>query len=544
MGKPSKRIKKSRAELLARKQQVQDIVNTPTPTSTDNNVTVSSVVFDKVIPIIIQFLITWVVIVGGMKTLTEFGVLPDHKVQVRESDYVVHVPMVTNIDVNGSTASRDFEDSIHTSAEYNSNDFTNVVSRSTKHSFVAPMQAPTSDHVLQVPSSHHDDYGDDEIEDNDLKQEKDATTHNEKADESIPICSSSIANASTYDKNITIEFTDHTDTNANTIILSQNPNNPFQQQQQNGKLHNHQSPIGYKSEYPNLMNITPELQKQFHPVVKFPTKTVYEEELDAHATPSAKNKMKKIKKKMYRLIDFTTTSGSSQLIHPSDQTKFRKERNKKMKKRKKNLFQLIGSKLFSNHSGDSNDDDHLPFSVAKYDENRQNLYSSELFQNHENDIDGYDGARTVHMGIDLGGPVGTKVYSFWNGIVHSLGYNPEFGDYGYVIVVQYAIPFSSSKKPNPITNTTTQSQNVWALYGHLDKSIMKKKVGQKVKRGQVLGRLGDVHENGGWSEPHVHFQLSLIEPETHDMPGAVAVKDRSKALLQYPDPRYIVGPLH
>ena len=73
---------------------------------------------------------------------------------------------------------------------------------------------------------------------------------------------------------------------------------------------------------------------------------------------------------------------------------------------------------------------------------------------------------------------------------------------------------------------------------------MKNKVGQKVRKGDCIGRIGDVHENGGWKTAHVHFQLSLTEPETHDMPGAVAIKDRSKALFEYPDPRYILGPLY
>jgi hypothetical protein len=59
-----------------------------------------------------------------------------------------------------------------------------------------------------------------------------------------------------------------------------------------------------------------------------------------------------------------------------------------------------------------------------------------------------------------------------------------------------------------------------------------------------LGYLGDVHENGGWFFPHVHFQLSLHPPATHDMPGAVSLEDRARALVEYPDPRYVVGSLH
>ena len=158
------------------------------------------------------------------------------------------------------------------------------------------------------------------------------------------------------------------------------------------------------------------------------------------------------------------------------------------------------------------------------------MYTSELFQNLENHIDGYSGRRTVHLGIDLGAPVGTEVHAFTDGLVHSVGYNAEHGDYGYVVVIQHALP---------------SGVDVWALYGHLDQSTIKGKTpGSRIQRGQIIGRIGACHENGGWEAPHVHFQLSTHPPETHDMPGASCVDDRSKALLHYPDPRYVLGPLY
>jgi hypothetical protein len=55
--------------------------------------------------------------------------------------------------------------------------------------------------------------------------------------------------------------------------------------------------------------------------------------------------------------------------------------------------------------------------------------------------------------------------------------------------------------------------------------------------------MGDKDENGGW-DPHLHFQLSLIEPETHDMPGVVSPEDREQALRDYPDPRLVLGPIY
>jgi murein DD-endopeptidase MepM/ murein hydrolase activator NlpD len=114
--------------------------------------------------------------------------------------------------------------------------------------------------------------------------------------------------------------------------------------------------------------------------------------------------------------------------------------------------------------------------------------------------------------------------------VHSAGYNEGHGDYGNVVVIEHQL--SSGTK-------------IYALYGHLDRTSIKgKKSGTKIKKGQVIGRLGDLHENGGWVEPHCHFQLSTRPPETHDMPGAASVDDRKRALINYPDPRLVLGNIY
>ncbi len=44
---------------------------------------------------------------------------------------------------------------------------------------------------------------------------------------------------------------------------------------------------------------------------------------------------------------------------------------------------------------------------------------------------------------------------------------------------------------------------------------------------------------------HLHFQLAVHPPKTqHDMPGVVALADRDEALLEYVDPRYVLGELY
>ncbi len=158
------------------------------------------------------------------------------------------------------------------------------------------------------------------------------------------------------------------------------------------------------------------------------------------------------------------------------------------------------------------------YSVGKYDEVRPNLYNTELF----------GGTRLIHMGIDIGGPVGTSCMAFADGEVSHFGYNPEPGDYGNVVITQHNIGGVS----------------VWALYGHMDAASIKgKTIGQKVSAGEEIAWFGNYAENGGW-EPHLHFQLSLVEPKTHDLPGVVAPDDREQALLDYPDPRLVLGPLY
>ena len=158
------------------------------------------------------------------------------------------------------------------------------------------------------------------------------------------------------------------------------------------------------------------------------------------------------------------------------------------------------------------------YSVGKYDEGRPNLYNTELV----------GGTRLIHMGIDIGGPVGTPCMAFADGEVSHFGYNPEPGDYGNVVITQHNIGGVS----------------VWALYGHMDAASIKgKTIGQKVSAGEEIAWFGNYAENGGW-EPHLHFQLSLVEPKTHDLPGVVAPDDREQALLDYPDPRLVLGPLY
>ena len=158
------------------------------------------------------------------------------------------------------------------------------------------------------------------------------------------------------------------------------------------------------------------------------------------------------------------------------------------------------------------------FSIGKYDEYRPDVYTMNLFK----------GIRNIHVGIDIGGPVGTSCMAFMDGKIYNFGYNSKPGDYGNVVITEHEI----------------SGKAFWSLYGHLDsQSIIGKIEGQKISKGEIIGHFGNEKENGGW-EPHLHFQLSLEKPITHDLPGVVSREERESALRKYPDPRLVLGSIY
>jgi hypothetical protein len=165
--------------------------------------------------------------------------------------------------------------------------------------------------------------------------------------------------------------------------------------------------------------------------------------------------------------------------------------------------------------------------IGRYDERRPNMYTTALFGESDPHSKG-EGERDIHVGLDIGGAAGMPMHCFADGTLHSFGYNAAPGDYGYVIVTQHELA----------------GRQVWALHGHLSaESVKGKERGQRVVGGESLCSTGVESENGGWP-PHIHFQLSFEEPETHDMPGVVSTSQRRDALARYPDPRWVLGALY
>jgi murein DD-endopeptidase MepM/ murein hydrolase activator NlpD len=183
------------------------------------------------------------------------------------------------------------------------------------------------------------------------------------------------------------------------------------------------------------------------------------------------------------------------------------------------------------------------FGIGRYNERRPGMYVSELFRvtqsdapssastnhstPHEADQSSLN-VRDIHVGIDIAAPVGTPVRAFFDGCIYLVGINPAEGDYGGTMITEHRLG----------------DRVVWALHGHLSHaSVARWETGKAFSQGEVLGWVGERHENGGWN-PHLHFQLSWLRPERCDLPGAVSQLDREAALQVYPDPRWVLGPLY
>jgi murein DD-endopeptidase MepM/ murein hydrolase activator NlpD len=95
--------------------------------------------------------------------------------------------------------------------------------------------------------------------------------------------------------------------------------------------------------------------------------------------------------------------------------------------------------------------------------------------------DPFNGGRRMHTGVDLAGQVGLKVFATGDGIVIEAE-NARNG-YGKEVIIDHGFGYMSR-------------------YAHLQKISVKR--GQKIKRGQFIGNLGDTGRSTG---PHLHYEV-------------------------------------
>jgi murein DD-endopeptidase MepM/ murein hydrolase activator NlpD len=95
--------------------------------------------------------------------------------------------------------------------------------------------------------------------------------------------------------------------------------------------------------------------------------------------------------------------------------------------------------------------------------------------------DPFNGGRRMHTGVDLAGQVGLKVFATGEGVVIAAE-NAKNG-YGKEVIVDHGFGYMSR-------------------YAHLHKiSVIR---GQKIKRGQFIGTLGNTGRSTG---PHLHYEV-------------------------------------
>lgn len=158
------------------------------------------------------------------------------------------------------------------------------------------------------------------------------------------------------------------------------------------------------------------------------------------------------------------------------------------------------------------------YSVGKYNEKREGLYTAEIFAS----------VRNIHVGIDIGAPPGTEIFAPYAGEVFDFKDHKDAGNYGPTIILRHNLA----------------GKDIYSLYGHLRRdSLAGLRKGKSVVGGEQFAWIGAETENGGWP-PHLHFQLSWEEPQNCDMPGVVAEADLEDALQKYPDPQLMLGPLY
>jgi murein DD-endopeptidase MepM/ murein hydrolase activator NlpD len=97
--------------------------------------------------------------------------------------------------------------------------------------------------------------------------------------------------------------------------------------------------------------------------------------------------------------------------------------------------------------------------------------------------DPFQGRSAMHAGIDLSGVIGTPIYATADGVITTAGYNS--GGYGNLIKIDHG-------------------RGIETRYGHLSKMTVY--AGQRVKRGEMIGRMGSTGRSTG---SHLHYEVRI-----------------------------------
>ena len=177
------------------------------------------------------------------------------------------------------------------------------------------------------------------------------------------------------------------------------------------------------------------------------------------------------------------------------------------------LLDLSISSTWVGHETDFNDLDYFQYKINKLQKENpkkiiaggylepRSLYTSKAYDKIGNY--GRD-SRSIHLGVDFWLPAETPIQALFDGEIFISTIDDGHKAYGGLIVLKHII----------------NNLEFFSLYGHLSaESILKCKVGETIKKGDEIGKLGHSTENGNWT-PHLHFQimLSLLDYK-NDFPG-------------------------
>ena len=192
---------------------------------------------------------------------------------------------------------------------------------------------------------------------------------------------------------------------------------------------------------------------------------------------------------------------------------------------------IVDTQKFSNYVDKTLEKNNAKFGIGGYNENRVLYKRSDLFESANSKLlitqkNLAAHTRSIHLGIDIWGPVGTEVFVPLGGMVHSFAFNNHFGDYGATIILQHQI--------DTIVFHT--------LYGHVSLiDIAQLHQGQYISRGERIAHFGKPEENGWWP-PHLHFQIiGDMNLKEGDFPGVCAPAESEKYLLNCPNPDAILN---
>ena len=106
--------------------------------------------------------------------------------------------------------------------------------------------------------------------------------------------------------------------------------------------------------------------------------------------------------------------------------------------------------------------------------------------------DPFKGRAAMHAGIDLAGPVGTPIYATADGIVSESGYHN--GGYGNLVKLDHG-------------------RGIETRYGHMSAILVR--AGQRVTRGQMIGRMGSTGRSTG---SHLHYEVRIDARAVNPIP--------------------------